>query len=568
VIGTDSVDAQMGDGLPAELVLGLPQATIDEACGADAVILLGPDLKEELPVLHLRLRQAAVERQLPIIEITQAATGMTRHAAVSLTHRPGEAVSIVRSLAAPGGGSAAAPAAAGPVGASGSATPDGAGVSGASLAAAREILARAGRVVVVLGRPSLAESAGAPARAALVLATAFPQARFLSALRRGNVRGALDMGLAPGILPGRVGLDEGRDWFGRAWGQVPAERGMDASGILDGCADGRIQALVLLGANPVEDFPDRRRAEQGLDGAGFIVAVDAFLTESSQRADVVLPAAVYSERPGTTTNLEGRVTRLGQKVVPPGVAWPDWMIAVELAARLGSDLEMDTLEEIRAEIEALAVSHRGITEELLNTAAARDGILAPVGLGVETDGGSTRAVPAAIDPMSDPGIGAVEVQGVKATATAPVPDPGSRRRLVVRPEGPPPALLSRPEAEGGSGGGDPGPPDAYSLRLVAGRKLYDHAVSVAHSPSLAGLAASAGIRVNPYDLDRLGLHSGDRVRISAPRGSFVLPAAADPGVPRGSAWMPFSQPDGGASRLIDSAQAVTDVRLETVRGEG
>ncbi|HUZ44957.1 MAG TPA: NADH-quinone oxidoreductase subunit NuoG [Acidimicrobiales bacterium] len=587
VIGTDSVDAQMGDGLPAELVLGLPQATIDEACGADAVILLGPDLKEELPVLHLRLRQAAVERQLPIIEITQTATGMTRHAAVSLTHRPGEAPSVVRALTSASAGGGTTAGGTGPA----AAPADVAGVSGVSLAAAREILAGAGRVVVVLGRPSLAESAAVPARAALALAAAFPQARFLSALRRGNVRGALDMGLAPGILPGRVGLDQGRDWFARAWGQVPAERGMDASGILDASADGRVQALVLLGANPIEDFPDRRRAEQGLDGVGFIVAIDAFLTESSRKADIVLPAAVYSERPGTTTNLEGRMTRLGQKVVPPGVAWPDWMIAVELAVRLGSDLEMDTLAEIRDEIEALAVSHHGITEELLNTGAARDGIVAPLGgsgssgagatpggrpgsrdaptgLGVDTGGGSTQPVPAAIDPMSDPGIGAVEVQGVKATATAPVPDPGSRRRLVVRPEGQAPALISLPDAEGGNAGGDPSPPDAYSLRLVAGRKLYDHAVSVRHSPSLAGLAASAGIRVNPYDLDRLGLHSGDRVRISAPRGSFVLPAAADPGIPRGSAWMPFSQPDGGASRLIDSAESVTDVRLETVQGEG
>jgi len=559
VIGTDSVDAQMGDGLPAELVLGLPQATIDEACGADALILLGPDLKEELPVLHLRLRQAAVERKLPIIEITQAATGLTRHAAVSLMHRPGEAASIVRALTAASGSAPGSPGSA-------TAASDVAGVSGASLAAAGEILAGANRVVVVLGRPSLAESAAAPARAALALAAAFPRAGFLSALRRGNVRGALDMGLAPGILPGRVGLDEGRDWFGRAWGQVPAERGMDTSEILDASADGRVQALVLLGANPVEDFPDRRRAEQGLDGAGFILAVDAFLTESSQKADVVLPAAVYSERPGTTTNLEGRMTRLGQKVVPPGVAWPDWIIAVELAARLGADLEMDTLEEIREEIEAVAVSHRGITEELLHSAAARDGVVAPLGAS-RSAGGASPAGPAAIDPMSDPGIGAVEAHAVKAAATAPVPDPRSGRRRVARPDGQPPALLSLPDAEAG-GAGSPAPPDAYSLRLVAGRKLYDHSVSIRHSPSLAGLAATAGIRVNPYDLDRLGLHSGDRVRISAPRGSFVLPAAADSGIPRGTAWMPFSQPDGGASRLIDSAESVTDVRLETVQGEG
>ena len=45
-----------------------------------------------------------------------------------------------------------------------------------------------------------------------------PGARFLPALRRGNVQGALDMGLAPGLLPGRVGLDAGRAWFSRGLG--------------------------------------------------------------------------------------------------------------------------------------------------------------------------------------------------------------------------------------------------------------------------------------------------------------------------------------------------------------
>ena len=61
VIGTDSVDAQLGDGLPAELVLSLPRATIDEACAAKVVVLLTGDLREELPVLFLRLREAARE---------------------------------------------------------------------------------------------------------------------------------------------------------------------------------------------------------------------------------------------------------------------------------------------------------------------------------------------------------------------------------------------------------------------------------------------------------------------------------------------------------------------------
>ncbi|HRE03076.1 MAG TPA: 2Fe-2S iron-sulfur cluster-binding protein, partial [Ilumatobacteraceae bacterium] len=67
VIGTPNVSAQLGDGLPVG-VLGLPRATIAQAANAKTIILLGPDLKEELPVLYLRLRDAAVKKRSRIIE--------------------------------------------------------------------------------------------------------------------------------------------------------------------------------------------------------------------------------------------------------------------------------------------------------------------------------------------------------------------------------------------------------------------------------------------------------------------------------------------------------------------
>ena len=61
-LGVTYRDAQVGDGLPAS-ILGLDRATIDEAASASTIVLLGPDLKEELPVLYLRLREAADQRR-------------------------------------------------------------------------------------------------------------------------------------------------------------------------------------------------------------------------------------------------------------------------------------------------------------------------------------------------------------------------------------------------------------------------------------------------------------------------------------------------------------------------
>jgi predicted molibdopterin-dependent oxidoreductase YjgC len=129
----------------------------------------------------------------------------------------------------------------------------------------------------------------------------------------------------------------------------------------------------LLGADPLNDFPDRDLAVRGLAGAAKIIAVDTFINDSAKRADVVLPAAAFTERAGTTTNLEGRITTLSQKVTPRGHAHADWIIASDLALRLGHDLAVESLEQIRAEIAEVSPVHSAITEDLLQK--QRDGVV-------------------------------------------------------------------------------------------------------------------------------------------------------------------------------------------------
>ncbi len=363
VIGTDSVDAQLGDGLPAEVVLALPRATIDEACAASCVVVLSGDLREELPLLFLRLRGAAVDGGVPVVELAARASALSEFATAVLPYRPGEVTALARALAA-----------------SGAEHPD--SVDADAWGAARRALEHAGAdgdgVVVVIGRPSLAEDGALVAEAATTLAEAWPKARFLPALRRGNVMGALDMGLAPGLLPGRVSLDDGRAWYEAAWGSVPSRRGRDATAMLQALGDGSMDAVVLVGSDPVGDFPDRTLAQEALSGAAFVVAVDGFLSPSAALADVVLPVAIAHERTGTTTNIEGRITRLAQKLVSPGQCWPDWMVAAELADRLSGGIGVSSAAELWDEIERLAPSHAGITRSVLDTPAARDGVIAPL----------------------------------------------------------------------------------------------------------------------------------------------------------------------------------------------
>ncbi len=86
------------------------------------------------------------------------------------------------------------------------------------------------------------------------------------------------------------------------------------------------------------------------DKIGFHIAVDTFITDSSRHADVVLPCSMWGEKPGSVTNIEGRVQRVGQKVSPDGAVMRDWRIASELAARFGADFDLESVEEMQDEI--------------------------------------------------------------------------------------------------------------------------------------------------------------------------------------------------------------------------
>ena len=119
-------------------------------------------------------------------------------------------------------------------------------------------------VAVVIGRPSLAEPPTGPAEGALMLA-ALPGVAFLPALRCANVHGAIDLGLAPGLLPGRVALAEGRGWYERHWGaSLPARPGLGTLEMLQQAAAGHMEVLFLVGADPLSDCPDRDLAARAL----------------------------------------------------------------------------------------------------------------------------------------------------------------------------------------------------------------------------------------------------------------------------------------------------------------
>ena len=147
---------ELGDGLPAEIVLALPLATIAEACNADTVLVVGPDIKEELAILHLRLRGAATKGRTKVVEIGPTPTGIEPYAHRSIRCAPGETAKVLDELL------------------------------GSDDPLAKQL--KEGSLVVVIGRASLAESEEPTLSLAATIRAELPHATFLPALRRGNVR--------------------------------------------------------------------------------------------------------------------------------------------------------------------------------------------------------------------------------------------------------------------------------------------------------------------------------------------------------------------------------------------
>ena len=291
-LGINQRDAQLGDGLSPE-IFNIAQATIDETCAASTIILLSPDLKEELPVLYLRVRDAAQKRKARIVEFSSRDSGLSPYAWRTVGFEPGNQAQVVRETL--------------------------------TSAEMKEQLGR-GQVVVIVGRPNLAENEVFTLQALAEVFGVVPNAKVLPVLRRGNVRGAVAAGLTPQNNSG------------------------DAIDILNAAAAGKIECLILLGADPMSDVADAGLVQRALAQVKNLISIDTFVNSSNRNADIVLPAAAYGEKNGTTTNLEGRVSNVVQKITPRGTSRPDWMIATELSIALGVDIGVSSLEDLNQKL--------------------------------------------------------------------------------------------------------------------------------------------------------------------------------------------------------------------------
>ena len=196
-----------------------------------------------------------------------------------------------------------------------------------------------------------------------------------------NAMGGREAGGLSHLLPGyrTVKLPEHRAAVEQFWGlpagQIAEQPGRTAWEMILGLEAEEVGLLWVAATNPVVSMPDLERTKAAMRRSPFTIYQEAYNpTETTAFAHLLLPAAQWSEAPGTMTNSERRVTLGPQFRSPPGESRPDWVIFAEVGRRLGfgKQFAFNSAAEVHAEFVQLTrgrpcdmtgISHERLSKE-------------------------------------------------------------------------------------------------------------------------------------------------------------------------------------------------------------
>ena len=172
-----------------------------------------------------------------------------------------------------------------------------------------------------------------------------------------NAMGGREVGGLSNLLPAHRNLAEAderkevEEFWQIPFGTIQSKPGLTATEMFEALNDGKLKAIWILCTNPLVSMPDVRIAEEGLRKAKFVVVQEvSSIPETLKYADVVLPAASWSEKEGTMTNADRRISYLNKITEAPGEALPDAEIICRFAQKMGyNGFGYTKTEEIYAE---------------------------------------------------------------------------------------------------------------------------------------------------------------------------------------------------------------------------
>ncbi|MEK6752449.1 MAG: NADH-quinone oxidoreductase subunit NuoG [Chloroflexota bacterium] len=411
--GTAILYSDMGGGDLTQLVGVGAGTNIGKMGAGDAILVVASDLYEEAPIWWLRVKQAA-DRGATLIVANPRATKLDKFAKFTIRYAYGDEVKTISDFS--------------------------------RKSKIADEFAKAKNAIVFYGSEGLGlngSSTLASACASLLKETDHvgrPNNGLISVWQRANDQGAWEVGFRP-----------------------VADLGKALKG----------KAVYIVGADPVGDDPNLAKA---LKGAKFVAVQDILETATTEIADVVFPAQVYTEREGTYISGERRVQRFYPAVPPTGDAKPDFAITSQVARQMGVILEGSSASVV---FDILANSIDGMADLSYANLAGVHGQWPIVGRGDLYYGGTTYE--------NTQGLGVQLVPMAQAGGTV--------RILKIRKE----AALRPKEKE---------------LIAVPVNKLYDRGVTINPAQLLNERVGEATVALHPTTAKKMGLEAGARVKIS------------------------------------------------------
>ena len=326
-----------------------------------------------------------------------------------------------------------------------------------------------------------------------------------------NAMGGREVGGMANLLSGHRDMANAghRAEVARLWGvdDVPATPGKTAVPMFEAVQKGEIKILWIACTNPAQSMPDQNLVHEALKNAELVIVQEAYRgTATVAYADVLLPATTWSEKEGTVTNSERRITRFKPVLPAPGEARHDWRIVVDLARRLEALMgrrqtlfPYETPEQIWNE-------HRESTR----------------GRDLDITGLSYRILEQQ-GPQQWPFPEGALVGKKRLYEDGVFPTTSGRARFVVTPY--------QPVAE---------PVDArYPFRMTTGR-LRDQWHGMSRTGTVAQLfshASEPAVVLAANDMERRFLKDGDLVHVTSRRGSQLLPALSGDDMRSGQAFV-------------------------------
>ncbi|HXG62938.1 MAG TPA: molybdopterin oxidoreductase family protein [Planctomycetota bacterium] len=378
----------------------------------------------------------------------------------------------------------------------------------------------------------------------LVLATGKigrPGCGYSTITGQGNGQGGREHGQRCNQLPSGRDIDnpEHRRLVAERWGVCEEELpgpGLPSTQMMEAIHRGEIRGLLSICFNPLVSLPDAEHTRAALEKLEFFAVIDFFMSETARHADVILPGSLHEEDEGTVTTAEGRVVRVRQAVRPPGKARLDWEIVCDLARRFApwdrfpySCVE-DIFRELRHVSRGGTCDYYGITYEKIER---QHGVFWPC------------------PELDHPGTPRL-FEGGRFY------HPDGRARFH--------AVEYRPPAEDVD--------EEYPVILTTGRVVSQY-LSGSQTRRIGPLVEQypePRVEMHPELAARVGVATGERVRVTSRRGEVILPCLVTRTIRPDTVFIPYHWPgEKSANRLtlraLDPVSKIPEFKVCAVRVE-